>query len=222
MSSSVPAAPFPALPLSKERDAGDRVHKDQARPSAEPTDEALLIRIRENDEEAVRLLFRRYARLVWRIAERILRDCGEAEDVVQEVFLRIYRKAYVFDPAKGLPRTLIVHMAYQCALTRRTYLATRHFRCNHDAEEDGLKTVRSISSSYDESIEAHFGKEGLRRAFADLSEEQRETLHLYFFEGYTIEEIAPKLRQSKGNVKHYLYRGLDKLRKHLPRADRDD
>jgi RNA polymerase sigma-70 factor (ECF subfamily) len=49
-----------------------------------------------------------------------------------------------------------------------------------------------------------------------MSEEQRETLRLYFFEGYSLAEIAARLGQSLGNAKHHYYRGLDKLRRHLP------
>jgi len=82
--------------------------------------------------------------------------------------------------------------------------------------ESAANSPAVTASFYDESIEAYFGREGLRKALAELSEAQRETLRLYFFEGYGLDEIASKLEQSIGNVRHHYFRGLEKLRKHVP------
>ncbi len=219
---SLAAARFPTLPLSKEKEVVDSSFKDTVAANSDPSDEALIARIRDHDEDALGLLFKRYARLVWSVAERILEDSGEAEDVMQEVFIRIYRKASIFDSSKGPPRKLIVFVAYQSALTRRRYLRARHFHGGSDTEINAANGAISAPSFYDESMEAHFGREGLRLAFADMSEDQRETLRLYFFEGYTVNEIAVKLGQAQGNVKHHLYRGLDKLRRRLPHKGSDE
>src|SRR5947209_3160447 len=105
---SLAAARFPTLPLSKEKEAADSSFKGAVTASSDPSDEALIARIRDHDEDALGLLFKRYGRLVWSVAERILEDSAEAEDVMQEVFLRIYRKASIFDSSKGPPRKLIV------------------------------------------------------------------------------------------------------------------
>jgi RNA polymerase sigma factor (sigma-70 family) len=71
---------------------------------------------------------------------------------------------------------------------------------------------------YDQTVEGLFGRNGWRRVLESLTKDQRETLRLHFFEGYTFEEIAEKLGQSHGNVRNHHYRGLEKVRKHL--ADR--
>lgn len=219
--SSFPAARFPVLPLSKQKAVTADVGNDNI-VLKEISDEILLKQISEGDREALTVLFRRYARLVWSICHRILRDSAEAEDVMQEVFLCIQRKASVFDSSKGPARSLLVHMSYQHALTRRRYLATRHFPALRDRNQPNSINVAAPNVSlYDESIEAHFGKEGLRAALAELSESQRQTLRLYFFEGYTLQEIAEEFGQSLGNVKHHYYRGLNGLRKYMPkRRDR--
>jgi RNA polymerase sigma-70 factor (ECF subfamily) len=82
---------------------------------------------------------------------------------------------------------------------------------------ESVATSPAVSVSFfDESIEAHFGKEGLRNAIAELSQAQRQTLRLYFFEGYALDEIASKLGQSLGNIRHHYFRGLERLRKHMP------
>jgi RNA polymerase sigma-70 factor (ECF subfamily) len=216
MSSTFPAARFPALPLSRGKDADPDYIKDTATPSDEPSDEALIDRIRRDDGEALTLLFRRYSHLVWSIAERIVRDRGEAEDLLQEVFLMVYRKASLFEPTKGPARRLIVHMTYLLACKRRRYLKGRHSHYSRPLDEDVTDTLAETPLFYDESLEAHFGKDGLQKALADLSVLQRETLRLYFFEGYELDEIAPKLGQSLGNVRHHYFRGLERLRRQLP------
>jgi RNA polymerase sigma-70 factor (ECF subfamily) len=73
----------------------------------------------------------------------------------------------------------------------------------------------SSGADYDRTGEGLFGRNGWRGILGALTEEQRETLRLHFFEGYTFTEIAEKLGQSLANVRNHHYRGLEKLRKHL-------
>lgn len=214
-SSSFPAARFPGLPLSKEKADTDLVEKRPQAPT-EVSDDSLLAQIAKGDPEALGLLFRRYARMVWSVAERIVRNNAEADDLLQDVFLLIQRRASVFDSSKGTARALIVHMTYQRALSRRRYLNARHCQAPTETEEDAANIAAPAARFYDESIEAHFGKERFRIALEAMSEDQRETLRLYFFEGYSLEEIGERLGQSRGNVKHHYYRGLDKLRREMP------
>ena len=221
MSSSFPAARFPALPLGREKEAkADSLHKDVVpAPSDELTDDALIAKICEDDQEALGLLFRRYCRLVWSVGQRILRNKEEADDLLQNVFLSVPRRATTFDPSKGTVRSFLVHITYQRAISHRRYLCCRQFYRSPEPEGETVdRILAGDGPGYDESLEAHFGREGWRTAFAELSEQQRETLHLHFFEGYSLEEIATKSGESFGNVRHYYYRGLEKLRRHLPRA----
>jgi RNA polymerase sigma-70 factor (ECF subfamily) len=219
MSSSFPAARFPALPLGKDREAADPTYiKDRHATLEEPSDEVLIARICGDDREALGLLFRRYARLVWSVAERIVRNKAEADDLLQDVFLLIQRRASIFDPSKGTARTLIVHMTYQCAISRRRYLNARHPQAPEDAQENSTNGVGHTPQFYDESLESHFGRERLRKALDEMSVDQRETLRLCFFEGYTFAEIAVELGQAEGNVKHHYYRGLERLRMYMPRS----
>jgi RNA polymerase sigma-70 factor, ECF subfamily len=223
MSSSFPAARFPALPLSKERDAAtaEPLYKDKVVPNDEPSDEVLIERIRSGDSEALTLLFRRYSHLVWCIAQRILRDRGEAEDVMQEVFLTVHQKTSIFDASKGPARTLIVYITYRLAYKRRRYLSGRHAHYSARLNDGSTNAPAVTPSFYDESVEAYFGRERLQTAVAALSDAQRETLRLYFAEGYELDEIAERLGQSLGNVRHHYFRGIDRLRRHLPGTGSD-
>ena len=78
-----------------------------------------------------------------------------------------------------------------------------------------LKDPRPENGQLANSFLGLLGAGGLEKAFESLSDGQRQTLWLYFFEGYTLEEIAVKLGQSRGNIKHHYFRGLDRLRKQI-------
>jgi RNA polymerase sigma factor (sigma-70 family) len=73
----------------------------------------------------------------------------------------------------------------------------------------------SSGAHYDQTVEGLFGRNGWRKILDALTQEQRETLMLHFFEGYTFAEIAEKLGQSYANVRNHHYRGLEKLREHF-------
>src|SRR5258708_30860843 len=91
------------------------------------SDEELMHVLQGGSQDALAVLFERYYRLVFHTAVGIVRDRSEAEDVMQDVFLEIYRDAAKFDPARGKLRTWLLQYAYHRSLNRRKYLATRRF-----------------------------------------------------------------------------------------------
>jgi len=181
------------------------------------SDDALLEQLLEGHKEALAILFRRYARMVRAVAYRILRDASEADDLLQEVFLFIFRKSALFDAARGSARSWIVQVTYHRAIDRRRHLASRHFytRVEIDGDHLGVREPRAETAFYEQSMEGMLGKEMLRRMDESLSEEQRRVIQLYFFEGYTLEEIAGKVGQALGNIRNHYYRGLEKMRKQI-------
>ena len=188
-------------------------------PVLEPelADEALMALICEGDKEAYAILFRRYARLVRGVAFRVLRDAFEADDLLQDIFLLINSKCAMFDSSRGPARFWILQMTYHRALARRRYLNLRHFYTQvdlEDPENDLAKPVGNING-YRLSTDGLLGSSRWNEIFAELSEDQRKTLRLFFVEGYTLGEIAEKLNQTRSNVKHHYFRGLEKLRKHF-------
>jgi RNA polymerase sigma-70 factor, ECF subfamily len=185
--------------------------------SAEFSDEVLLDRVGHGDEQSLACLFRRYARLVRAVGYKILRDDSEADDLLQEVFLFIHQKSGVFDSSRSSARSWIVQMAYHRAIDRRRYLDSRHFYTQVDLEDVGneLSGPGMRAERFENSIEEVLGRVGLHKVFGALSEIQRQTLGLHLLDGYTFEEIAVKLDQTRGNVKHHYFRGLEKLRKQI-------
>jgi RNA polymerase sigma-70 factor, ECF subfamily len=209
-------ARFPALPLRKGRAASDPLCEQTSVRDDGPTDETLLSRMQVQDKEALGLLFDRYARLVHSIGRRILRDPAEAEDFVQELFLHLFRKAYLYDNSKGPARGWIVQTIYYQALHRRIRLSTRpHYGASDLDELVERDMAAPPPAGYDQSGEGLFGRARWKELMACLSDDQRETLHLHFYEGYTIQEISQKRNLTEGSVRHHLYRGLDRLRKHV-------
>jgi RNA polymerase sigma-70 factor (ECF subfamily) len=186
-----------------------------ARPSEEPTDETLFLRMQTADMEALGVLFSRYARLTLGIARRILRDEHEAEDLVQDVFLFLFFKSKLFNPSKGSARSWLMQVAYHRAFDRRRYLSARSFCVREGVNGGAAKALVSAINPGVENTEEFFAWQSyLRPALDQLSEDQRKTISLYFYEGYTLREISQKLNRSFGNVQHDFYRGLDRLRKY--------
>jgi RNA polymerase sigma-70 factor (ECF subfamily) len=186
------------------------------RSEEKASDEGLMAQVSKGSTGALVILFRRYARTVRAIAYRAVRDALEADDLVQDIFLVVHRDAKAFDPAKGAARAWIFRIAHRRAISRHRYLSARHFYRHVDLDnltgelEDPKTTVQ-----HGRSIQEMFGEADFDKGLAALSPNQRETLRLHFFEGYTFAEIAANLGQSRGNIKHHYFRGLEKLRKQL-------
>jgi RNA polymerase sigma-70 factor (ECF subfamily) len=208
---------LPSLPGSKEKEETLTIPSTRSDPQAEASDEALIVQIREGSREALTVLFRRYARLVRSVAYRAVRDGSEADDLVQDIFLFVYRDANAFDCEKGSARAWILQIAHHRAISRHRYLSSRHFynRIDMDDLAIELEDPRAARAQNGNPIREMFGEAGFQTVFEELSLNQRETLRLHFFEGYTLAEIAAKLGQSQGNIKHHYFRGLERLRKQL-------
>lgn len=200
--------------LTRERDQ-DAV----ARPvdKLEPNDQ-LMFQVGHGSRDALSHLFHRHAGVIRNIGKRILRDLGEADDLVQEVFLYIHRKSILFDRSKGSARSWIIQVAYTQAFLRRRYLKGQGFYLSGIADKDVEchQSGAHAGADYDHTVEGLFGRNVWKKIVEDLTDDQRETLRLHFFEGHTFAEIAEKLGQSYANARNHYYRGLEKLRKHLP------
>jgi RNA polymerase sigma-70 factor (ECF subfamily) len=186
-------------------------------PTAQISDEDLISQISAGSREALALLFRRYAHQVYAISRKILRNEAEADDFLQDIFLGVRSEAGKFDTSKGSARSWILGMAFRRALSRRRYLSSRHFYTQLDIEDaiDRGEEPRTDPGRLDELIDQNSAARSLEEIFQTLSENQRQTLRLFFIEGDSFEEIAEKLGQSRGNIKHHYFRALEKLRKEL-------
>jgi len=171
------------------------------------SDEQLVTCLLAGEQDALSVLFDRYHQLVFSVAVRIVNDPGEAEEVVQTVFLDFFRGLASFDPSKGILKVWLLQYAYHRALNRRRHLAASHFYqwvdLNSAASEPALAwnpgDVAEVAHQVDQLI-------------SGLTPRRREILELTYFDGLTAEEIAVRLCVSVNIVRHELYRALAKLR----------
>ena len=106
-------------------------------------------------------------------------------------------------------------MTYRRAISRRRYLNSRHFYTQVELDDQSFQVAEPRSGHFDDPIDQILAELDLQKMFGTLSEDQQKTLRLHFIEGYTLDEIAKMLGQTKGNVRHHSFRGLERLRKQI-------
>jgi RNA polymerase sigma-70 factor, ECF subfamily len=171
-------------------------------------DESLMAHLQAGHADGLAILFDRYHRLVLSIAMKILRDVGEAEDLMQSVFLELYKCAAQFDPARGTTKVWILQYAYHRGMNRRQHLNVRNFYKNSDiADAQNDLLVREMFSFADQET-----KRLVKEVLGTLNDAQSQVLKLAYFEGLSLKEIAERTGENVGNVRHHYYRGLSRLR----------
>lgn len=200
-----------APPSIWDGEALSRAPSRELRVPFEPPDEDLIARLRVGDSSALEVLVDRYSRLFMGIGLRILGDYGEAEEIVQEIFLYLYQKAALYLPERGTANKWIVQVAYHRALDRSKYLRRRGFYAGINI--GSLADTLTGETDLEREIGAKLSRAQLEKAFEELPERQRQTLELFYFEGLDLPEICKRLNEPLTNVRHHYYRGLEKLRK---------
>jgi RNA polymerase sigma-70 factor (ECF subfamily) len=173
------------------------------------SDEALMIELKAGAKDALSVLFDRYYYLVMKVAIRILRDAGEAEDLTQSVFLEIFRSASLFDPARGTTKVWLLQCAYHRGFNRRQYLNLRGI-CLGAGQRFPIKG--DPATGYYRSLSGLESARAVNEALEHLNDEQRTAIELAHYEGLTMHEIAEFTGDSFHNVRHHYYRGLKKLK----------
>ena len=199
------------FPVLWESGVPGRVADLQPAEVRSPTDEELLAGMKAKNAKALDLLYTRYSRLVFGIAIRILCDRSEAEDAVQEVFFSLYQKAALFDPAKGSAKAWVVQIAFSRARDRKGHLLRRGFYSGTDI--DTLDDTLEGGDDIEREVGVRIDFSRLLSAFEELTQMQRTTLELFYFQGLELREISDRLHEPIGNVRHHFYRGLERLRK---------
>ena len=171
-------------------------------------DAELLSAVARRDRQAYATLHHRYAPILLGLLARMLGSRTDAEDVLQEVFLQIWRKAGDFDERRGRPFHWLATLARSRALDRLSVLSSRSrliaVRAHYSASEDGSDPVDEASLAE--------GARHLRSALGQIPASQRTVLLLAYFEGLSQSEIAARLDRPLGTVKSHTRLGLTKLR----------
>jgi RNA polymerase sigma-70 factor (ECF subfamily) len=173
-------------------------------------DDDLLASVQERDDDALAELYDRYGRLAFGLACRILGERGVAEDVVQEAFLAVWRRAGSYQADRGSVRGWLMSIVHNAAIDRRRGRFKREqsdvalddlaFKLETDAEDTFATVADGIVA------------EQVRGALAGLPDEQRQAIELAYFGGLTQQEIAERTGTPLGTVKSRMRLGLHKLR----------
>lgn len=175
------------------------------------SDEVLMAHLRAGHDDVLAVLFDRFHKLVFDMAVRILQDSGESEDLMQTVFFEIYRTKAQFDPQKGALKGWIIQCAYHRCLNRLHYLELRGLRKRRGFEATG-EPIETGSGKGNRSLDPPELARLVEQGLAALTISQRETIQLAFYQGLSMVEIASRIKQPVGNVRHHYYRGLRALR----------
>ncbi len=182
------------------------------------SDEELLKRIAEGDEDALLVLYDRYGRLVYSLAYKVLQDHQLAEEVTQDVFTNVWRAAPSFDPKKSRFTTWLTSIARNRAIDILRRRRSRGLTGGGEAE------LNTAVTRADErfSPEHHLQALAVREALQQLPPTQREVLELAYFGGLTQREIAEHLGIPLGTVKTRIRLGMLKLRDLLSPQEESD
>jgi RNA polymerase sigma-70 factor, ECF subfamily len=186
--------------------------------SSSEVDLGLLQRITTRDETALAELYDRHSRLVYSVIMRILGSPSDAEEVLQETFVRVWFRADSYDALLGSPATWLVRIGRNAAIDR---LRTRRIRANIAVEPavhggDPHRVVEPVTRETPETVLEGLTTAGaVRTALATLTPPQRALIEAAFFEGYTHSELATRFGVPLGTVKTRIRSGLAAMRNRL-------
>lgn len=175
-------------------------------PGGEADLGGLLARVARGDQSAFQGVYDRAAGHILGIVRAVVRDPAQSEEVTQEVLLELWRTASRFDPGLGSPLAWVTTLAHRRAVDR--------VRSEQKATQRELRAT-AAAIAYDEVIEtvaARLDRERVRRCLGSLTELQRESVTLAYYDGYTYREVAELLGVAVGTVKTRMRDGLIRLR----------
>src|SRR6266550_3209962 len=185
-----------------------RERSQTARELAHLSDEAVLALIARADDQALAELYRRFGRLAYGLAFRILRDDALAQDAVQDAFLGAWRAAGRFTAERAKPSTWLLTLVHRRAVD----LVRREERRRTEPLQPETEPIGAEGA---DEAELATRRETLRKALRRLPPEQREAIELAYYGGYTQSELAERLGQPLGTIKSRMFTGLSRLRDEL-------
>ncbi len=173
----------------------------------EVSDGQLVTSIARYSEVALAEVYRRHGGAVYGLAKRVLNNAAEAEDVTQEVFLRLWNQPDRFDAARGSLRSFLLAQAHGRAVDAVRSSSSRRLREARDA-------VRTAEAGYDLQHEVWdlAVADQVTGAMGELPEEERRAIELAYFDGHTYREVARLLDQPEGTVKSRIRNGMRRMR----------
>jgi RNA polymerase sigma-70 factor (ECF subfamily) len=173
-------------------------------------------RARSGDSDAFRLLVEQHSRAIFRLAYRMTGNEEDAEDVVQETFLRAYRQINRYE-ARSSFSTWLFRIASNCSLDLIRLRKTRESMRERspDPDQDILRSIPADGPGPDRVLFSNQISDSVQAALSELSPQERSAFVLRHFEGLSIEEIGETLGTGANATKHSIFRAVQKLRRSL-------
>jgi RNA polymerase sigma-70 factor, ECF subfamily len=176
-------------------------------------DATLVQRLLQKDVSAFEQLYDRHSRIVYALLLRILQQAGTAEEVVQDVFLQLWRNAAQYDESRGPFVPWLLTMARNRALDTLRLKSERQRRREDQTEE--LPPVASAAPQYEKDLDEKRRAEKVRVLMSSLAPQQKRAIELAYFEGLSHTEISATLKEPLGTVKSWIRNGLLRLKEGL-------
>ena len=173
----------------------------------ERSDAQLVTSIARYSEAALAEVYRRHGGAVYGIARRVLISKAEAEDVTQEIFLRLWNDPDRFDSSRGSLRSFLLTQAHGRAVDAVRSLTARHRREVQEAQRTAASSYDLEHEVWDLALEDQVSK-----ALDELPGEERRAIELAYFKGYTYVEVAQSLGQPEGTIKSRIRNGMRRMR----------
>lgn len=180
------------------------------RDLADASDSALVVSIGRFQQDALAEAYRRHAGAVFGLARRLLSDHARAEEIVQEVFVRLWNEPSRFDPERGTLRSFLLANAHGRAVDLIRSDVSRRRREEREATQTAEAGYDVAHEVWDMALASH-----VREAMSVLHEGERAAIELAYFGGLTYKEAAAQLGDAEGTVKSRIRSGLKKLRSEL-------
>jgi RNA polymerase sigma-70 factor (ECF subfamily) len=179
------------------------------RPEDIGQDALLIQKLKQRDPAGLSEAYDRYGAITYSLIVRITRNASVAEDLVQEVFLRLWNRIVDFDESRGSLNTWMIAISRNIAID---YVRSSHSRFSArtrpiDQTDSGFISYKS--NEVDNNLD---NANAVREAFASLSEIQKKVLEMAYFEGFSQSEIAIRLKEPLGTVKSWMRAALARLR----------
>lgn len=209
-----PGGPAVAAPTLPTVTTGVR-REVPSRVAATTANDDVAARLVAGDGDALRTVYREYAPAVYGLALRIVANEAIAEDVTQDVFVRLWERPERFDPSRGPLRAYLLAMAHSRAVER--VRAEESLRRRHDAAGRKVRSDPEPASP-DERLITLDAASAVRSALAKLPDVQRIPIEMAYYEGLSYRQVAEVLDEPEGTVKYRIRGGMQKLRAALRAA----
>lgn len=188
---------------------------EQFGPDEQPADAALMERLIQKDARALEALYDRHSRALYSLALRILQQAASAEEIVQDIFLQLWRNARQYQSARGPLLPWLLTVARNRALDRLRLKGERQRRREDTLD---LQPVAVCAPNLEAQIDRDRRAARVRALIRALPAQQQKAIELAFFEGLSHSEIAEALSEPLGTVKSWIRNGLLRLKEGLQAA----